>query len=666
MFGFIRASSARVLCAALLSSAIAAPAAAAPFQPLAGTASFQGWAPLGDYERAALREGSAFRITLPTKSGNLDVAFQPRGVEAAGYHAERLDARGRSYGQGRPSVSAWTGSVAGENARDFAKLAYRPKHGGAVSGLLRADGVLYDLSAELARGDLLLVVREITPAELGALLEGCGVTADEALAALAGDGSSGAEPGTAAAGALREIEFGSEADAPFVAQNGSVDAANSKILSIVNAVNGIYETDLGLTNRVVVQRAWSGSDPYTSSDSGTLLSEFRSNFGANVATVYDDAQLFSGRDFESSVVGRAWISATCGSYRYGVNQYYQQSESLMRLIVAHEEGHNLGGNHTTDGIMAPTINSSVTWFSDVSKTEIGNYVASVGCLASVTSGGPPSLDPVGPQSIAEGATLSLQLTASDPDGDALSFGATPLPVGASITTQGLFSYLPPANVAGCGGAKGVSVEFFVTDTGGNRASEIVPISVLDQPTGAVPVLLDPADRTVNAGQLVSIQLSASDADGDTLSYSGALPAGATLSAAGLFSWTPTNAAAGTTVVSFTATDCTGRSASQSVSITVNPVLPPHLASLSPASGASGATVTLTGVRFAGNSVAVYFGSKAATISSTTDTTLVVKAPRQAKGVTAVGVSVTRDGLASDNALNFTYTSSTSGGGKGKP
>jgi len=32
----------------------------------------------------------------------------------------------------------------------------------------------------------------------------------------------------------------------------------------------------------------------------------------------------------------------------------------------------------------------------------------------------------------------------------------------------------------------------------------------------------------------------------------------------------------------------------------------------------------------------------------------------------VGVSVTRDGLASDNALAFTYTSSTGGGGKGKP
>jgi hypothetical protein len=656
MLGFSRSTSARALAAALFACAIAAPAAAARFE---------GWAPLGDYERTALREGSAFRITLPTKGGNLDVAFQPKSPFGESYHAEKLDARGRRSGHGRPAVGAWTGEIAGAHARDFAKLAYQPKHAGTVSGLLRADGVLYDLSAELARGDLVLAIREITAAELGAILEGCGVSANEALAALAGSDADATAPESAAAGTLQEIELGTEADAPFVTLKGSVDAANASIASIVNAVNGIYETDLGLTNRIVVQRAWSGSDPYTSSDSGTLLSEFRSNFGANVATVYDDAQLFSGRDFESSVVGRAWISATCGSYRYGVNQYYG-GESTTRLIVAHEEGHNLGGNHTTDGIMAPSI-SGVTWFSDASKTEIGNFVNGVSCLASITSGQPPALDPVGPQSVSEGATLSLQLGASDPDGDALVFGATPLPVGASITPQGLFTYVPPTNVAGCSGSKNVSVEFFVTDTGGNRASEIVPISVLDQPTGATPVLLDPADRTVSAGQLVSIQLSASDADGDTISYShGGLPSGASLSGAGLFSWTPTNAHAGVNIVTFFATDCTGRAASQSVSIAVNPVLPPHLDSLAPASGASGTQVTIGGQRFAGTTVTVAFGAKLGTIVSRSDTQIVVKAPKPARGTTAVGVTVSRDGLVSDNALTFTYTSSTGGGGKGKP
>ncbi len=650
---------------ALVLRLLAAIALSALFVAPASANGFEGWAPLGDYERTALREGSAFLLTIPTRAGSVEVSFQPRETLAASYHAESVDPRGLREGRGRPPVTTWTGEIAPEHARDFAKLAYRGRHG-SVSGLLRVEGLLYDLSAELAQGDLLLVVREITPEQLGEVLQGCGVEADEALAALAGEGEAGGAPETAAAGPLKEIELGTEADAPFVAQTGGVDGANAKILSMINAVNGIYETDLGLTNKVVVQRAWNGSDPYTSSDSGTLLSEFRSSYSAGVGTTYDDAQLFSGRDFESNVIGRAWLSSACGSYRYGVNQYYQQSESLTRLVVAHEEGHNLGGNHTTDGgIMSPSISSSVTWFSDTSKAEIGAFVASVGCLADVAVGGPPVLDPVGPQSVSENDTLSLQLTASDPDGDPLTFDATPLPVGASITPAGLFSYTPPLDTVGCSGTAELSIQFLVTDTGGNQASEVVPISVFDVPTGAAPSLADPADRTVSAGQLVSIQLSASDPDGDSLTYTASgLPAGASLSGSGLFSWTPDNGDAGDNVVVFHATDCTNASASQSVTITVIPVLPPHLTSLSPDTGPANGEVTITGEHFAGSSVSVYFGSKAATILSGSDTSLVVTAPKQGKRVTTVGVSVTRDGLASDNALTFTYDGSTGGGGGG--
>jgi hypothetical protein len=639
-----------------LGALLAAPAAAS---------GFEGWAPLGDYERTALREGSAFLVTLPTQGGSVDVSFQPRETLAAHYHSESASHRGLRQGRGRPQVTTWTGDVSPAHGRDFAKLSYQGRHG-TVSGLMRVEGLLYDLSAELAEGDLLLQVREITPEQLGEVLQGCGVEADEALAAHSGEGSGSEAPESAAAGALKEIELGTEADALFVAQTGGVDAANAKILSMINAVNGIYEADLGLTNKVVVQRAWDGSDPYTSSDSGTLLSEFRSSYSAGVGTPYDDAQLFSGRDFESSVIGRAWLSSTCGSYRYGVNQYYNQNENLTRLVVAHEEGHNLGGNHSTDGgIMSPSINSSVTWFSEDSKAEIGAFVAGVSCLADVAVGGPPVLDPVGPQNVSENDTLSLQLTAEDPDGDALTFDATPLPVGASITPDGFFQYTPSHGTVGCGGTAQLDIEFLVTDTGGNQASEVVPVSVFDAPTGAAPQLADPADRTVSAGQLVSIQLSASDADGDDITYTASgLPAGASLSGAGLFSWTPDNGDAGDNVVVFQATDCTNASSSQSVTIAVNAVLPPHLVSLSPDTGAAYSEVTISGEHFAGSNVSVAFGSKAATILSVSDTELVVTAPKHPKKVTAVGVSVTRDGLASDNALTFTYGGSTGGGGSG--
>jgi hypothetical protein len=72
----------------------------------------------------------------------------------------------------------------------------------------------------------------------------------------------------------------------------------------------------------------------------------------------------------------------------------------------------------------------------------------------------------------------------------MTFDATPLPVGASITPDGFFQYTPPHDTIGCGGTAELGIEFLVTDTGGNQASEVVPVSVFDAPTGA---LYDQAD-----------------------------------------------------------------------------------------------------------------------------------------------------------------------------
>jgi hypothetical protein len=60
-----------------------------------------------------------------------------------------------------------------------------------------------------------------------------------------------------------------------------------------------------------------------------------------------------------------------------------------------------------------------------------------------------------------------------------------------------------------------------------------------------PVLAAVGNRSVTAGQTLSFQLSATDANGDPLTYEGNnLPDGATVSEAGAFSWTPTLAQVG--------------------------------------------------------------------------------------------------------------------------
>jgi len=653
---------------ALAGSLLVGGNASAEPRRLARAERFHGWTPLSDYVSAGLSEGGSFRITLPTRGGETEVELRPVDVHGAGYHAEEAARGGPRRGRPRADVRTFAGSVERSGGRaaarsgrggDFARLALEP--GGRVSGLLRVDGVLYDLDADTAAGDLVLQVREVDVGELGEALGSCGAAVDEMLAgvetaAAEVDAGAAADAPESAAGAiLREIELGTEADALFVSQTGGVAEANARIVSMVNAINGIYEFDLGLTNKIVFQRAWDGSDPYTTTNSDMLLSQFRNNFLANVATPTDDAVLFSGRDFENNVVGRAYVSAACSGYRFGVNQFYQQNDSLTRLIVAHEMGHNFGGNHTSDGIMASSINPSVTWFGATSQNQIGDYVGSVSCLGQVEQGGPPVIEPIGPQSVSENTTLAFQLEATDPDGDPVSWAVLPLPIGASLTTGGAFQWKPDLDAVGCGGFTDHTVTFYARDPDGNQATETVVISVLDAPTGSPPEIDEPADRSAPARRALSIPLSASDPDGDSVSFEPvSLPAGATLSGGGTLSWTPSEAQLGAHVLSFAATDCTGESSAGSVAIDVVSGLP-HLTSVSAASGGQGDELTLYGQNLLGKKVRVYFGTKKAKAYSVTDTSLVVRVPKKkAKLPDALSISVLRDGLASDNSLPFTY------------
>jgi hypothetical protein len=625
-------------------------------------ARFRGWTPLSNYVSAGLAEGGSFRLTVPTRAGEIELALSPVEVHGDSYRAEAATVAGERRGRRRSAVRTFAGVIERSGAAaarterggDFARLALEPS--GRLSGLLRVDGVLYDLAADTAAGDLVLQVEETDLAAVGAAFASCGAAVDEALAGLAPP--EGEEAPLTAAGStatLREIELGTEADALFVAQTGGVDEANARITSMVNAINGIYEFDLGLTNRIVFQRAWESTDPYTTTHSDMLLNQFRSNFLANVAEPTDEAVLFSGRDFENNVVGRAWLAAACSDFRFGVNQYYQQNDSLMRLIVAHEMGHNLGSNHTAEGLMAPTINQSVTWFSGSSQDQIDDYVSNLSCLAQVDTGGPPVIDPIGPQGVVEGETLELELEASDPDGDSVSWAALPLPVGASLSAGGSFRWRPALDTVGCGGFSERSITFYARDPDNNTATETVVISVSDAATGAPPDLTDPADRSAPAGRPLTIPLAASDPDGDTVAFSAAsLPAGAALSAAGVFTWTPGESQRGLHEIGFVVTDCTGAAASGELAIDVVSGLP-HLTAVSAASGGKGDELVLSGQNLLGKKVHVYFGTKKARAYAVTDTSLAVRVPKKKAALPdALTLRVVRDGIASDNALPFTY------------
>ena len=59
-------------------------------------------------------------------------------------------------------------------------------------------------------------------------------------------------------------------------------AANAAILDILNQVDGIYQSELSLSLRVSYQHAWSTpDDPYSSTASATIISEFLNYWNAN-------------------------------------------------------------------------------------------------------------------------------------------------------------------------------------------------------------------------------------------------------------------------------------------------------------------------------------------------------------------------------------------------
>ena len=130
-----------------------------------------------------------------------------------------------------------------------------------------------------------------------------------------------------------------------------------------------------------------------------------------------------------------------------------------------------------------------------------------------------------------------------------------------------------------------------------------------------------------------------------------------MSPSGAFAWTPSAGQAVTENVAFVATDCTGRSAWQSVQLAVSIQPTPHLTSLSRTVGWHGEVITLAGTALSGNQVRVVFQDRDATISGVSDTSITVIVPKVKKRYRKAGaqpVFLIRDGVQSDNTLAFDY------------
>jgi hypothetical protein len=195
---------------------------------------------------------------------------------------------------------------------------------------------------------------------------------------------------------MRVIELATEADFDYVNAVGNATAANNEILSIVNSIQGIYETQLGLSVTVVFQHTWSTSaDPYTTTGPASpMLQEFTDYWNANFAgTPRDTAHIWTARPMDAA--GIAWLGVVCSAPTFSYGLSTRTTHPIFRISVpAHEIGHNLGANHS-DGtagcentIMQGVATGSTTLnFCQLSVDQITNYVNGNNSCLAVGSGG---------------------------------------------------------------------------------------------------------------------------------------------------------------------------------------------------------------------------------------------------------------------------------------
>ena len=202
-----------------------------------------------------------------------------------------------------------------------------------------------------------------------------------------------------------------------------------------------------------------------------------------------------------------------------------------------------------------------------------------------------------------GVAASLQIQATDSvAGQALTYAATGLPAGLSISSStGLITGTPTT-----GGTSSVTAT--ATDRGGASGSATFTWTI-SAATGNTVTVTSPGNQAGTVGTAASLQIQATDSvAGRTLTYTASgLPAGLSISSAGLISGTPSTA--GTSNVTVTATDSTGASGSAAFIWTITLLAPQlQVSGNKLVNSATGQQVVLHGVDRSGGEYACVNGT----------------------------------------------------------
>jgi hypothetical protein len=241
---------------------------------------------------------------------------------------------------------------------------------------------------------------------------------------------------------------------------------------------------------------------------------------------------------------------------------------------------------------AQTGNFTVTFHATDAGTPMASATLDVTISVGVVTNHPPVLAAIGNQQVDPAVQLALTFSATDVDGDALTFSVRPMPMGATLNGA-QFSWTPTAAQVGT-----YPVTVTVTDNGSPVANDSEAIVITVGRINHPPVLSPIGSRTVDLGTTGRIPLVSSDPDSDPIALAcTGLPGDATLTdlhdGTGEIVWSPTAAGMYSTTCSATDNGMPPLADSETFTLSAHdPAPPPGSPSITDASwytrGAGGA------------------------------------------------------------------------------
>jgi len=313
-------------------------------------------------------------------------------MRSADYSAQVIDAAGVRHKLAKTEVNTYKGEVKGSpDAQARISITER----GVEGAIITRQGRFFlqparSVSRQAREDDFILYESNDLTAE-GAT---CGVTLAEEVAAQQEAALAGATGGidVEATGPVSSlspkkiVRIATDADAEYVAAFGGASQAIAQINSILNFVDGIYQSEIGITFQIVQQNTWADAttDPYTSTGASARLTEFRNYWNTNFtsggpnAPVRAIAHLFTGVNLDGSTIGIASFGVTCRSATssYGLSQRFPLTGTSITaqtvVLTAHEIGHNFGASHTNQATTEIPADVELSCDQTIMEASVGN------------------------------------------------------------------------------------------------------------------------------------------------------------------------------------------------------------------------------------------------------------------------------------------------------